>query len=429
MVPRYRDRLPGTDIVEAIERILDGADVVLAVIGPDWFTEPMSTAPAPRSRDRHGADRAVDPRLRRPGPVIPVLVGGAIMPQPDELQSTCAALARRTPIELRDTSWAADVERLRETVRPLGPPPDDRGRRRLRQPANARDHRHPGRARRRTRGRRVPVVSDDDGDDGGSTTGPTTTSATTQETEPATTEEPATTAEAPTTEQATTEPAPPTTTASAAPDLSAVLFQDSLAPASDAFVSGPADEGCTFTPGPDGYEIAVAAETVCSAAGFLDEDALPDAALTVTAALPPGAPAPAAGEDVDVAARCSATDSSDYLATIGPDGAFELLRRTDVSGAPRGTRLASGTADGVNLANGAIRFQITCTTSDAGVRVQVAAGGDDDFINAIDPDPLPPGLPTFGASRRGDGSFAVVYTSRRQRPGSLIGLHPIVYLT
>ncbi len=410
VVPGLESLLPGTDIVDAIEGIVDSADVVLAVIGPDWLTD----------TDQHGRrrlDLATDTvrielatALRRPGPVIPVLVGGAIMPQPDELPVDVSALARRTPIELRDTSWAADVERLRETVRPLGPPLDDAD--------------GGGSGSRRmlviiailavlVAGLAVAafLVSDDDGDDGGSTTGPTTTSATTQETEPATTEEPATTAEAPTTEQATTEPAPPTTTASAAPDLSAVLFQDSLAPASDAFVSGPADEGCTFTPGPDGYEIAVAAETVCSAAGFLDEDALPDAALTVTAALPPGAPAPAAGEDVDVALSCSATDSSDYLATIGPDGAFELLRRTDVSGAPRGTRLASGTADGVNLANGAIRFQITCTTSDAGVRVQVAAGGDDDFINAIDPDPLPPGLPTFGASRRGDGSFAVVYTN------------------
>ena len=41
---------------------------------------------------------------------------------------------------------------------------------------------------------------------------------------------------------------------------------------------------------------------------------------------------------------------------------------------------------------------MTCTTSDAGVRIQVAAD-DENFISVIDPDPLPPGLPTFGVAR------------------------------
>ena len=253
------------------------------------------------------------------------------------------------------------------------------------------------------------VSDDDDGDDATTATTATTPAATSEPEETPTEPEPEpTTAEAPTTQQATTEP-PPTTTAASAPDLSAVLFQDSLAPPSDVFASGPGDEGCTFTAGDGGYEIAVEAETVCAAAGFLDGDELPDAALTVTAALPPGAPAPAAGDGAAIALSCSATDSSDYLATVGADGAFELLRRTDTSGAPRGTRLASGTADGVSLAGGSLRLGITCTTSDAGVRVQVAVD-DGGIINAIDPDPLPPGQPSFGVSRGGEGSFAASFT-------------------
>ncbi len=232
--------------------------------------------------------------------------------------------------------------------------------------------------------------------------------AATSEAEETATEAATSTAEPTTTEQATTE-APPTTTATTGPDLGAVLFQDSLTPPSDAFPSGPGDEGCTATAGQGGYQIAVAAETVCSATGFLDADELPDSALSVTAALPAGAPAPAEGDDVGIALSCAATDSSDYLATIAPDGAFELLRRTDVTGAPRGTRLASGTADGVSLADGAVSLRITCTTSDAGVRVQVTAD-DESIISAIDPDPLPPGSPTFGVARTGEGEFALLFT-------------------
>ena len=96
---------------------------VLAVIGPDWLTD----------RDEHGRrrlDLATDTvrielatALRRPGPVIPVLVGGAIMPQPEDLPADVATLARRSPIELRDTSWASDVARLRATIVPLGSSP------------------------------------------------------------------------------------------------------------------------------------------------------------------------------------------------------------------------------------------------------------------------------------------------------------------
>jgi hypothetical protein len=406
IVPGLESLVPGTDIVEAIEGIVDRADVVLAVIGPDWLTD----------SDQHGRrrlDLAADTvrielatALRRPDPVIPVLVGGAIMPQPDELPVDLAALARRTPIELRDSAWAADVARLRETVRPLGPAPEDGGddsRSRLMRAVIA-----------------VLVVlvaglavaaflvNGEDDDDGSTAASSTATTAATSQAEETTTAAAPTTAEATTTEQATTEP-PPTTTTSTAPDLSAVLFQDALTPPSAAFVSGPGDEGCTFTPGQDGYQIAVAAEAVCTASGFLDDDQLPVVALAVTAALPPGSPAPVEGDDAGIALACAATDSSDYLATIAPDGAFELLRRTDTAGAPRGTRLASGTAEGISLTDGAVRLRITCTTSDAGVRIQVAAD-DETFISLIDPDPLPPGLPTFGASLAGEGSFGVLFT-------------------
>ena len=154
IVPGLESLVPGTDVVEAIEGIVDRSDVVLAVIGPDWLTD----------TDQHGRrrlDLATDTvrielatALRRPGPVIPVLVGGAIMPQPDELPVDLSALARRTPIELRDTFLArrrCAAQRDDAAARPGA----GRRRRRFAEPVAGGDCRAAG-ARGRSGGRRIP---------------------------------------------------------------------------------------------------------------------------------------------------------------------------------------------------------------------------------------------------------------------------------
>jgi hypothetical protein len=80
------DMAPGIDFVERINQAVGGCDVLLAVIGPRWAT----------LADDEGHPRLADPedfvRLevetalrRRDVTVIPVLVGGAHMPDPDVL--------------------------------------------------------------------------------------------------------------------------------------------------------------------------------------------------------------------------------------------------------------------------------------------------------------------------------------------------------
>jgi hypothetical protein len=91
--------------------------VLLVVIGPAWGT----------ITDDEGQVRIADPQdfvrlevetaLRRPDvTVIPLLVGGARMPDPDHLPTSLRTLTRRNALELSDLRWRYDVQRLMSTL-------------------------------------------------------------------------------------------------------------------------------------------------------------------------------------------------------------------------------------------------------------------------------------------------------------------------
>jgi TIR domain len=102
---------PGVDFVERIATAVGSCRALLVVIGPEW------------AGGRGGASRLADPAdfvrlevetaLRAADvTVIPVLVGGARMPAPDDLPPELRPLARRNAIELTDLRWRYDCERL-----------------------------------------------------------------------------------------------------------------------------------------------------------------------------------------------------------------------------------------------------------------------------------------------------------------------------
>ena len=108
---------PGEDFKQAIDRALDEADVLLAVIGRRWLA----------ARDADGT-----PRLEQAGDivrlelldaldrglaVIPVLVEHAEMPGEASLPDALRPLALRNAFEVSDTRWASDCERLAEIIR------------------------------------------------------------------------------------------------------------------------------------------------------------------------------------------------------------------------------------------------------------------------------------------------------------------------
>lgn len=103
---------PGDDFVERLEEGVSQCDVLLVLIGPIWL----------EAKDAEGMRRLDDPgdyarievaaALQRGIRVIPVLVGGAVMPNMSELPQDLVPLARRQALELSDLRFRADADRL-----------------------------------------------------------------------------------------------------------------------------------------------------------------------------------------------------------------------------------------------------------------------------------------------------------------------------
>lgn len=111
---------PGEDFVAALERQLASVDVMLVMIGPAWLTTSRNGVRRLEEADDF-VRREIEAGLKSGKPVLPVLVGGAMMPAEKELPPAIAGLARRQAFILSDTGWASDVARLAQTVKPFLP--------------------------------------------------------------------------------------------------------------------------------------------------------------------------------------------------------------------------------------------------------------------------------------------------------------------
>ncbi|EHR69192.1 hypothetical protein BurJ1DRAFT_0295 [Burkholderiales bacterium JOSHI_001] len=110
---------PGRDFRKVIHEQVGECGVLLAVIGPRWLD----------ARDSGGRRRLDNPAdyvrletataLQRDIPVVPVLVNGAQMMQPEDLPPELADLAYRNAFEVRDTRWRPDIELLAVTLRAI----------------------------------------------------------------------------------------------------------------------------------------------------------------------------------------------------------------------------------------------------------------------------------------------------------------------
>ena len=102
----------GTDFVTAIEQAVGSCQVLVVVIGDEWLS---TTDAAGRRRldDPHDFVRLeTGVALEREIRVVPVLVGGALMPRGDELPADLKALARRQAIEISHKQWEASTQEL-----------------------------------------------------------------------------------------------------------------------------------------------------------------------------------------------------------------------------------------------------------------------------------------------------------------------------
>lgn len=122
---------PGQDYSVAIDRALADSDAALVVIGPGWLTAvtPQGTRRLLEADDYVHLElaRALGRDIR----VIPVLVGGARLPEAAELPDDLQELSQRQALELHNETWHHDIDGLVRSLRGAPAVPANRRRNRL----------------------------------------------------------------------------------------------------------------------------------------------------------------------------------------------------------------------------------------------------------------------------------------------------------
>ena len=108
---------PGIDFADAIQQTVSACNILLVLIGPAWL----------RSTDVSGHRRLDDPEdlvrleiataLERAIRIIPVLVEETKMPDADDLPEPLKRLTRRNAIQISNTRWAYNIERIIDIVK------------------------------------------------------------------------------------------------------------------------------------------------------------------------------------------------------------------------------------------------------------------------------------------------------------------------
>jgi tetratricopeptide (TPR) repeat protein len=120
---------PGEDFVDALEREGVACEVLVAIIGKRW----LGITDAAGKRRLDNADdvlrQEIFNALKRNILVIPLLVGGAVMPGAEELPADLAFLARRQALSVSEVNFDVDIGRLMQRLeKALGeckPPQDE----------------------------------------------------------------------------------------------------------------------------------------------------------------------------------------------------------------------------------------------------------------------------------------------------------------
>ncbi|WP_157269871.1 toll/interleukin-1 receptor domain-containing protein [Azohydromonas aeria] len=118
------DIVPGADFVQTLERALASATVVLALVGPRWLQASGSDGRRRLDDPQDFVRREIELALAHGKPVIPVLLEGARMPQPQELPAALRAFASCQAVVLAtdrwDTGWTDSLcKKVRLWLRPV----------------------------------------------------------------------------------------------------------------------------------------------------------------------------------------------------------------------------------------------------------------------------------------------------------------------
>jgi hypothetical protein len=105
----------GTDFRDAIRKAVSNADVVIAIIGRDWLSHPLSKETRldnPNDFVRLEIETALTNNIA----IIPTLIDGTEMPRTDQLPTYMLPLLGLNAAELRHAQFGPDFRKLLKAI-------------------------------------------------------------------------------------------------------------------------------------------------------------------------------------------------------------------------------------------------------------------------------------------------------------------------
>lgn len=102
----------GADFEQVLTTALDGCDALLALIGPQWIGCTRADGTRRLDAPDDWVRNEISTALRRNIPVMPVVLGGAALPDETALPEDLRALRKRQQAEVTDTRWDYDIGEL-----------------------------------------------------------------------------------------------------------------------------------------------------------------------------------------------------------------------------------------------------------------------------------------------------------------------------
>jgi len=104
--------LIGTNLIQALEAVLDRCCAMVVVIGDKWMTLADSDGKRRLDASDDFVRLEIEMALRRSIPIIPVLVDGAPMPRMSELPESIRPLTAHRACDIRNIRFRSDCAKL-----------------------------------------------------------------------------------------------------------------------------------------------------------------------------------------------------------------------------------------------------------------------------------------------------------------------------
>jgi hypothetical protein len=111
----------GSDFTDVLQRAIAASDILLVVIGHRWAADSDQGYKSRLFEPTDWVRTEIEAAFTQGKQVIPILVGGASMPEPASLPQSIVRLTRLQAASLTDRHWDADLAKLAEQLQILCP--------------------------------------------------------------------------------------------------------------------------------------------------------------------------------------------------------------------------------------------------------------------------------------------------------------------